>query len=81
MNGLRVYTNLEVTESQGGYPVFYSRCQDGPYYRWSYNDKSRAWQVSRVHQAVLSQRMLSTTALKTIPAPLKISLADHYQLD
>jgi hypothetical protein len=81
MNGLRLYTNLEVRETQGGYPVFYSRCQDGPYYRWSYDDNSREWHVCRVQPAGLSQRTLTSTALKTIPAPLKTSLADHYQLD
>ena len=81
MNGLRLYTNLDAIETQGGYPVFYSRCQDGPYYRWSYDDNSREWQVCRVRTDVFSQKTLASTALKTIPAPLKTSIAEHYQLD
>jgi len=81
MNGLRIYTNTEVPERHGGYPVFYSRCHDGPYYRWSYHDESREWQVCRVQLAVVSQRMLTSTPVKTIPAPLKRSLDEHYQLD
>jgi len=81
MNGLRLYTNLDVIETQGGYPVFYSRCHDGPYYRWSYDDNSLEWQVCRVRPDVLTQRTLASTALRTIPAPLKTSIAEHYQLD
>jgi len=81
MNGLRLYTNNEVIETQGGYSVFYSRCEDGPYYRWSYNDNSREWHVCRVRPDVLSQRMLTSTPVKTVPAPLRRNLAEHYQLD
>ena len=81
MNGLRIYSNIEVPERQGGYPVFYSRCHDGPYYRWSYSDDSREWHVCRLRPAVLSQKMLTSTPVKTIPEPLRRSLAEHYQLD
>jgi hypothetical protein len=81
MNGLRLYTNNEVKETQSGYSVFYSRCHDGPYYRWSYNDNSHEWEFLRVRPAVLSQIMLTSTPVKTIPARLLTSLAEHYQLD
>jgi hypothetical protein len=76
MNGLRIYTNIEVPERHGGYPVFYRRCHDGPYYRWSCSDDSREWQVCHVQPAVFSQRMLTSTPVKTIPAPLRTNLAE-----
>jgi hypothetical protein len=81
MNGLRLYTNLEMNETRGGYPVFYSRCQDGPYYRWSYSDDSREWQVGRLLPADVSRKMFESAAWKTIPVLLKRSLSDHYQID
>jgi hypothetical protein len=79
MNSPRVYTNIEVTETHNGFPVFYSRREGGPYYRWSYNDKSRQWQVGRVSQSDLSPKALGSATWKTIPAPLKRSINDHYQ--
>lgn len=79
MNDLRVYTNIEVTETRGGYPVFYSRREGGPYYRWSYNDKSRKWQAGRVLSSTVSPKMLAAATWKTIPVLLKSCIAEHYQ--
>jgi hypothetical protein len=79
MNGLRVYTNSTTVEAHGGQPVFYSRREDGPYYRWSFDDGSRAWQVGRVVRWDISPKMLALATWKKIPAGLKRSMADHYQ--
>lgn len=79
MNGLRVFTNSETVETRGGRPVFYSRREDGPYYRWSYSDGDEEWQVSRVLRAGISPRILSAATWKTIPAGLKKSIVDHYE--
>ncbi len=43
MNGLRVYTNTQHQETQGGYAIFYCRRDDGPYYRWSYEEQRKQW--------------------------------------
>jgi len=79
MNGLRVYTNSTPAEAHGGYPVFYSRREDGPYYRWSFDDGSRAWQVGRVVRWKISPKMLALATWNKIPSGLKRSMSDHYQ--
>jgi hypothetical protein len=79
MNELRMYTKIEVPEMRGGYPVFYSRREGGPYYRWSFDDASRQWQAGRILPADVLPRTLEPAAWKTIPALLKRNIADHYQ--
>jgi hypothetical protein len=79
MNELRIYTNIQVPETRGGFPVFYSRREGGPYYRWSYDDAARNWQAGRVLPATVSPRAFATTAWKEVPNLLKRSIADHYQ--
>ena len=79
MNGLRVYTNSDTIETQCGFSVFYSRREDGPYYRWSFDGDSRAWQVGRVVKWELSAKMLAPVTWKKVPTGLKGSMAEHYQ--
>jgi hypothetical protein len=79
MNGLRMYTNGESTEVRGGCPVFYSRREDGPYYRWSYNEKVSAWQVGRVLRSGVSSKVLAPATWKTIPTRLQRSVIEHYE--
>jgi len=79
MNGLRVYTNPQSQESQGAYGVFYCRREDGPYYRWYYEEKLSQWRVARVHGSDFSPGALSTTNWKVVPASLRRSMVDHYQ--
>ncbi|HXT62972.1 MAG TPA: hypothetical protein VN696_08050 [Pyrinomonadaceae bacterium] len=79
MNELRIYTNIEVPEMRGGYPIFYSRCEGGPYYRWSFDDASSKWQAGRVLPSTVSPKALTVAAWKSIPARLKKSIGDHYQ--
>jgi hypothetical protein len=79
MNGLRVYTTGETIETRGGCLVFYSRREDGPYYRWSYDDSGCEWQVGRVLRSGVSPKMLEPATWKTIPAGLKKSIVEHYE--
>lgn len=79
MNGLRMYTNGDSTEVRGGCPVFYSRREDGPYYRWSYNEKASAWQVGRVLRSGVSSKVLAPATWKTIPTRLQRSVIEHYE--
>lgn len=79
MNGLRVYTKSDVVETLGGYPVFYSRREDGPYYRWSFDDNVRQWQVGRVLRSGVSQKTLAPATWKKIPAGLQRNMVEHYQ--
>jgi hypothetical protein len=78
MNDLRIYTNIEAPEQRGGFPVFYSRREGGPYYRWSYDDASRKWQAGRVSPAGVSPKEFAAASWKTIPVLLKRCIADHY---
>jgi hypothetical protein len=79
MHGLRVYINGETVETCGGCEVFYSRREDGPYYRWSYDEHAHEWQVGRVLRSGVSARMLAPATWKKIPAGLQKCLAEHYQ--
>jgi hypothetical protein len=79
MNGLRVYIKGDAVEICGGRPVFYSRREDGPYYRWSYDDGSNAWQAGRVLRSGVSPKVLTTTTWKGIPARLQRSIVEHYE--
>ena len=80
MNGLRVYVNGDTVETSGGRPVFYSRREDGPYYRWSYDDCEYVWQVGRVLKSGdWSKRCFAPAAWKTIPAGLQRSIVEHYE--
>lgn len=79
MNGLRVYVNGEMAESRSGRPVFYSRREDGPYYRWSYDDDLGQWRVDRVLKSGLSPKALAAAAWKLLPVALQRNIIDHYQ--
>jgi hypothetical protein len=79
MNGLRVYINGISDETRGGCPIFYSRREDGPYYRWSYDDRSAEWQVGRVVRSGVSPRMLAPATWKTVPERLQRSIVEHYE--
>jgi len=79
MNGLRVYIKGDAAETCGGRPVFYSRREDGPYYRWSYDDCVAQWQVGRVLKSGVSPKVLAPATWKTVPAGLQRSMVDHYE--
>ena len=81
MNGLRVYID---GEGDGADPrrtrsVFFSRREDGPYYRWVYDDARRQWRVGRVMKSASLARTLSAAAWKTLPLALQRSIVEHYQ--
>lgn len=77
MNGLRMYIHSQTVETHGGRQVFYSRREDGPYYRWSYDENLRQWQVGRVLKS--SPMLFIPATWKEIPAGLKKDIVEHYQ--
>jgi hypothetical protein len=79
MNGLRVYLNPHLQETCGGFGVFYSRRENGPYYRWAYEEKVKLWRVARVQPSDFSLKVLTNANWKGVPAALQKSLVDHYQ--
>lgn len=79
MNGLRVYVNGEIPESRGGRQIFYSRREDGPYYRWSYDDNVTQWRVDRMSKSGISPKALAAATWKHLPVALQRNIIDHYQ--
>jgi len=81
MIGLRVYIHDTIAEKINGHLVFYSRREDGPYYRWAFDDVVREWRVGRVANSVITSRDLTLEAWKRLPVALQRSMVDHYQDD
>jgi hypothetical protein len=79
MNGLRVYINPHVKETCGGFGVFYSRRENGPYYRWAYEETVSLWRVSRVSPSDFAPKALANANWKGVPAALQKSMVEHYQ--
>ena len=79
MNGLRVFTNPHLQETRGGFGVFYSRRENGPYYRWAYEEKVSHWRVARVQPSDFALKVLSNASWKVVPAALQKSMVEHYQ--
>ena len=79
MNGLRVYINPHVKETCGGFGVFYSRRENGPYYRWAYEEAVSLWRVSRVSLSDFAPKALANANWKGVPAALQKSMVEHYQ--
>jgi hypothetical protein len=77
MNGLRVYVNIMPEERAQDSGAFYSRRENGPFYRWTLAD--RHWSASRVSSANFSSKDLSATSWKLVPTALQRSIVDHYQ--
>jgi hypothetical protein len=78
MNGLRVYVNAAVTDSQAGPSVFYSRRADGPYYLWRFEEKLGQWRVSRMPRTEATPKPLSLASWKIVPPALQARLGEHY---
>lgn len=76
MHGLRVYVNTVGADPQGSHGVFYSRRDDGPYYRWHYVEEKSRWYSARVplDRVPNSLRM----AHKSVPPSLRVQLLAHY---
>ena len=77
MNGLRVYVNILPEERAKDSGAFYSRRENGPFYRWTLAD--RQWSAARVSTANFSSKDLSATSWKLVPTALQRSIVDHYQ--
>ncbi|MDT4966021.1 MAG: hypothetical protein QOJ64_758 [Acidobacteriota bacterium] len=76
MNGLRVYINALGSETKSSHRIFYSRRDDGPYYRWDYVAEKNRWCCSRVRPDLLPYSL--RTAQKAVPTELRTELLSHY---
>src|SRR2546430_13797196 len=70
MNSLRVYIEGDGAETRRTRSVFYSRREDGPYYRWVYDDTIRQWRVGRGEEkGTLCQKRLAGARETLTPTP------------
>jgi hypothetical protein len=78
MQGLRVYiiATAGTTDAQSKPEVFYSRRDEGPYYRWQYAVEAGRWRCSRVRLDLVPDSL--RTAQKAVPAALRVELLEHY---
>ena len=77
MIGLRIYI-MPPSGCHEGQEVFYSRRSDGPYYRWSFEEKLGQWHGSRMHACDLRLRELALARWKGLPSALRARLGEHY---
>jgi hypothetical protein len=78
LNGLRMFILDGRVVPSDGSEVFYSRRSDGPYYRWSYEQKLEQWRSVRVHADELPYLTLAASRWKNVPRSLQRSLVEHY---
>jgi len=59
MNGLRVYTNTQHQETQGGFTIFTAGVTTARYYRWSYEEQRKTMAGrARAHIRPFAERTL-----------------------
>jgi hypothetical protein len=78
MQGLRVYINPVDTDNKSEHGVFYSRRDDGPFYRWRYEGEAGQWCCSRVLRVEFAPGALCLARWKSVPTELQTSLGQHY---
>jgi hypothetical protein len=81
MNGLRVYINHTIAETINGHDVFYCRREDGPYYRWVFDDALSEWRAGRVLYSRITTKDLTLATWKKLPVALQRSMVEHFQED
>jgi hypothetical protein len=81
MNGLRVYINHTIAETINGHDVFYCRREDGPYYRWVFDDSLSEWRAGRVLHSRITAKDLTLATWKKLPVALQRSMVEHFQED
>lgn len=78
MNGLKVYINPKDTDTPRDHGVFYSRRENGPYYRWRYEEGLGQWLFSRTHPSELMPNALAPANWRDVPTALRARLDEHY---
>ncbi len=76
-HGLRVYVNTVGADTFAKHGVFYSRRENGPYYRWHYEADGDRWCGSRVHLEATPKSF--RMAQGRVPFALRTQLLEHYQ--
>ena len=77
MNGLRIYVTADLAPLVKEPDAFYSRRENGPFYRWTRYKSS--WSAARVSASNFSAKDLNVTTWKLVPAALQKSIIEHYQ--
>ncbi len=75
-SGLRVYVNTVGADTFTKHGVFYSRRENGHYYRWHYEAEGDRWCGSRVHLEATPKSFRQARA--RVPPTLQTRLLEHY---
>jgi hypothetical protein len=78
IRGLRVYVSMAAVQSPGEPPVFYSRRENGPYYRWLYEKAPGRWRPFRFDVSELARGALCIAKWNAVPTALQTRLGEHY---
>ena len=76
-SGLRVYVNTVGADTFTTHGVFYSRRENGPFYRWHYEAEGERWRGSRVHLETTPKSFRK--ARERVPPTLQTRLLEHYE--
>ncbi|MDQ3255759.1 MAG: hypothetical protein M3R15_17985 [Acidobacteriota bacterium] len=76
-SGLRVYVNTVGADTFTKHGVFYSRRENGPYYRWHYEAEVDRWHGSRVHLEATPKSFRQAQGRMLLA--LRTQLLAHYQ--
>jgi hypothetical protein len=76
MHGLRVYADTVGPDGLKQPRVFYSQRDEGPYYRWHYEETMDKWYVCRVSLQSVPKSLRA--AHRDVPAALRTKLLEHY---
>jgi hypothetical protein len=77
MNGLRLYIDPAPADKPTGWPTYYSRRNNGPYYCWRFEENSGCWGGSRM-TGEFDLSYLRVAAWKIVPKELQAKLGAHY---
>jgi hypothetical protein len=77
ITGLQMYFSSATTNSPNE-KEFYSRCEGGPLYLWSFEKSSKRWRFLRLRLSNGSDKALCTASWDMVPPTLQTSLRGHY---
>ena len=76
MSDLRIYVSTEGADALDHHGVFYSQRDEGPFYRWHFDESSGRWHGSRVSPRSVPKSIRMVP--KSVPDELRKELVGHY---
>ena len=76
ISGLHIYVNTVGPDTLDQYGVFYSQRLNGPYYRWTYEERLGRWSGHRLPSNLLPDALQN--GYQRVPQTLWVQLREHY---